>query len=118
MGLLLLRLTGLNDIDIRLRDTSAIGSLVFEALRLASDISCHRHPNIRRLRFSVDREDRIPVRTIQEHHEEDIFDAYHPVPDILKFQKLEYVSNSLVTVYRLNRSLDSTHRYCDQGETY
>jgi len=92
VGLLLLRLTGLNDIDIRLRDTSAIGSLVFEALRLASDISCHRHPNIRRLRFSVDREDRIPVRTIQEHHEEDIFDAYHPVPDLLKFQKLESLS--------------------------
>ncbi|PVH79173.1 hypothetical protein DL98DRAFT_516232 [Cadophora sp. DSE1049] len=94
VGLLLLRLTGLTHIDIRLRDTSAIGSMVFEALRSPSGASPHyyRHPNILCVKFSLDRDDGVPVRTIREHHEEDIFDAYHPVPDILKFQKLETLS--------------------------
>ncbi|KAK0128430.1 hypothetical protein ONS95_000403 [Cadophora gregata] len=94
VGLLLLRLSGLTHIDIRLRDTSVIGSTVFEALRLPSVTgpNYYRYPNVQCVMFSVDRADHLPQRTVHQHHIEDIFDAYQPVPDILKFQKLESLS--------------------------
>ncbi|KAH7419449.1 hypothetical protein BKA64DRAFT_17125 [Cadophora sp. MPI-SDFR-AT-0126] len=94
VGLLLLGMTGLTHVDIRLRDTSAIGSTVIEALRSPSGTSphYHRHPNILCVKVSFDCEHGMPMRTVWEHHKEDIFDAYHPVPDIVKFQKLESLS--------------------------
>ncbi len=94
VGLLVLRLQGLASIELRLRNASAIGSPVFEALTSSvANIHHHqRYPNLKAIKISIDRSEGEPISDIFDRAENDIFNTYAPVPALLHFRNLESLS--------------------------
>lgn len=111
IGLLILRLSGLTSIELRVRDASAIGSPVFEALTSPLATLHHqRYPNLKAIKVSIDRLEGEPFRDIVDHAEDDIFNTYAPVPSLLHFRDLESLS-----LYACSPGL-SWHRKLDIAE--
>ncbi|CAL3966446.1 unnamed protein product [Diplocarpon coronariae] len=79
----------LHSVELRVRDASAIGGSVFEALRGCS--SAQGFFNLKAIKFSVGRFKGERIRDILDHSESDIFDTYAPVPAMLQYEKLEYI---------------------------
>ncbi|KAL2075441.1 hypothetical protein VTL71DRAFT_384 [Oculimacula yallundae] len=109
IGILLLRLTGLETIEVRLRDMPTSGSAVLYALRspLAARPPLYRYPNVKSVSLSVDLKYGKPVRKVQYPDAEDIFHTYHPAPGIFDFTKLENFSLSSCCMGPWNRRLNA-----------
>lgn len=96
IGLILLQLTGLASVELRMRDSSAIGSPAFDALTSSLAVLSHhdRYPNIRSVKISIDRQLDEPSANFVEHAEIDIFNTHAYVPKLLQFKNLEYVDQT------------------------
>ncbi|CZT13424.1 uncharacterized protein RCO7_00651 [Rhynchosporium graminicola] len=94
LGVLLLRLTGLENIEIRLRDVPATRSAVIYALScpLASRPHHYRYPNVKTFKLTTDYVHGLPLNAMLAHKEEDIFQTYQPVPSIFNYKKLKNLS--------------------------